>query len=318
MIQGMTMGRVAYIRNRLVLMVFVLAGVTIIIFSMVRLLPGDPAFLILGERATEENAARLREQLGLNEPLPKQYWMFVSGLARGDFGNSLLYRQPVTRLVMKRVPVSIFLAVYAMTLAAIFTMTFGILAAVKKGRFADHAVRVSFLFFLTTPAFWLGLLLIMLFSLRLHWFPVAGYGKTFQEHLRYLFLPALTLALGLSAVLIRNLRGQIILVQRADYTRTARAKGVSEQGDPAEACAAKCADARRYPLRPAVRVPGRRHRRRRDRLFDPGHGAIAHPVHHRARLSGRPGDYADQRLPGHHREPAGRSLLLVPRPEGDL
>jgi peptide/nickel transport system permease protein len=226
----MTMGRVAYIRNRLVLMVFVLAGVTIIIFSMVRLLPGDPAFLILGERATEENAARLREQLGLNEPLPKQYWMFVSGLARGDFGNSLLYRQPVTRLVVKRVPVSIFLAVYAMTLAAIFTMLFGILAAVKKGRFADHAIRVSFLFFLTTPSFWLGLLLIMLFSLRLHWFPVAGYGKTFQEHLRYLFLPALTLALGLSAVLIRNLRGQIILVQRTDYTRTARAKGVSEQG----------------------------------------------------------------------------------------
>lgn len=222
------MGRVGYIRNRLLLMVFVLAGVTLLIFSMVRLLPGDPAFLMLGERATEETAARLREQLGLNEPLPKQYWMFVSGIVRGDFGNSLLYRQPVTRLVMKRVPVSIFLAVYAMTLAAIFTLTFGILAAVKKGRLADHVVRISFLFFLTTPSFWLGLLLIMLFSLRLHWFPVAGYGQTFQEHLRYLFLPALTLALGLSAVLIRNLRGQIILVQRADFTRTARAKGVSE------------------------------------------------------------------------------------------
>jgi peptide/nickel transport system permease protein len=224
------MGRVAYIRNRLLLMVVVLAGVTIIIFSMVRLLPGDPAFLILGDRATEESTARLREQLGLNEPLPTQYWLFVSGLARGDFGDSLLYRQPVKNLVMKRVPVSIFLAVYAMTLAAIFTMTFGILAAVKKGRFADHAIRVGFLFFVTTPSFWLGILLIMLFSLRLHLFPVAGYGKTFQEHLWHLFLPALTLALGLSAVLIRNLRGQIILVQRADYTRTARAKGVSENG----------------------------------------------------------------------------------------
>jgi peptide/nickel transport system permease protein len=224
------MGRVTYIRNRLLLMVVVLFGVTIIIFSMVRLLPGDPAFLILGERATEETAARLREQLGLNEPLPTQYWLFVSGIARGDFGDSLLYRQPVTRLVFKRVPVSIFVAVYAMALAAIFTMTFGILAAVKKGRFADHAVRVSFLFFVTTPSFWLGILLIMLFSLRLKLFPVAGYGKTFEDHLRYLFLPALTLALGLSAVLIRNLRGQIILVQRADYTRTARAKGVSESG----------------------------------------------------------------------------------------
>lgn len=224
------MGRVTYIRNRLLLMVVVLFGVTIIIFSMVRLLPGDPAFLILGERATEESTARLRAQLGLNEPLPTQYWLFVSGIARGDFGDSLLYRQPVTRLVGKRVPVSIFLAVYAMALAAIFTMTFGILAAIKKGRFADHAIRISFLFFVTTPSFWLGILLIMLFSLRLKLFPVAGYGKTFEDHLRYLFLPALTLALSLAAVLIRNLRGQIILVQRADYTRTARAKGVSERG----------------------------------------------------------------------------------------
>lgn len=222
------MGRVAYIRNRLLLMVVVLFGVTIVIFSMVRLIPGDPAFLILGDRATEETAAQLRKQLGLNEPLPKQYWMFISGLVRGDFGNSLLYRQPVSDLVVRRVPVSIFVAVYAMALAAVFTFTFGILAAVNKGRFADHAIRVGFLFFVTTPSFWLGILLILLLSLRLHFFPVAGYGETFEQHLRYLFLPALTLALQLSAVLIRNLRGQIILVQRTDYIRTARAKGLQE------------------------------------------------------------------------------------------
>jgi peptide/nickel transport system permease protein len=222
------MGRVAYIRNRLLLMVVVLFGVTIVIFSMVRLIPGDPAFLILGDRATEETAAQLRKQLGLNEPLPKQYWMFISGLVRGDFGNSLLYRQPVSNLVVRRVPVSIFVAVYAMALAAVFTFTFGILAAVNKGRFADHAIRVGFLFFVTTPSFWLGILLILLLSLRLHFFPVAGYGETFEQHLRYLFLPALTLALQLSAVLIRNLRGQIILVQRTDYIRTARAKGLQE------------------------------------------------------------------------------------------
>jgi peptide/nickel transport system permease protein len=222
------MGRVAYIRNRLLLMVVVLFGVTIVIFSMVRLIPGDPAFLILGDRATEETAAQLRKQLGLNEPLPKQYWMFISGLVHGDFGNSLLYRQPVSDLVVRRVPVSIFVAVYAMALAAVFTFTFGILAAVNKGRFADHAIRVGFLFFVTTPSFWLGILLILLLSLRLHFFPGAGYGETFEQHLRYLFLPALTLALQLSAVLIRNLRGQIILVQRTDYIRTARAKGLQE------------------------------------------------------------------------------------------
>ncbi len=223
------MGRIAYIRNRLLMMVFVLFGVTIVIFSMVRLIPGDPAFLILGDRATEQMAAQLREQLGLNKPLPQQYWEFISGMVTGKMGSSLLYRQPVSNLVVKRVPVSIFLAVYAMTLAALMTLTFGILAAINKGRLADHVIRVLFLFFITTPAFWLGILLILLFSLRLHLFPVAGYGETFQDHLRYLFLPALTLALQLSAVLIRNLRGQIILVLRSDYIRTARAKGLHER-----------------------------------------------------------------------------------------
>jgi peptide/nickel transport system permease protein len=222
------MGRVAYIRNRLALMVFVLFGVTIVIFGMVRVLPGDPAFLILGDRATEESAAALRVQLGLTKPLLEQYWDFMSGIPQGKFGMSLLYRQPVGDLVLRRVPVSIYLAMYAMVLAAIITMTFGITAALKKGRFADHAIRVVFLLFLTTPSFWLGILLILLFSLRLHLFPVAGYGETFVDHARYLFLPALTLALGLSAVLIRNLRGQIILVQRSDYVRTARAKGLFE------------------------------------------------------------------------------------------
>lgn len=220
------MGRVSYIRNRLLLMIIVLFGVTIVIFSMVRVLPGDPAFLILGDRATEEKAAELREQLGLNKPLPIQYWEFISGIPQAKFGMSLLYRQPVGDLVLRRVPVSILLAIYAMTLAAIITLTFGITAALRQGRIADHAIRLLFLLFLTTPSFWLGILLILLFSLRLRLFPVAGYGESFVDHLRYLFLPALTLALGLSAVLIRNLRGQIILVQRSDYVRTARAKGL--------------------------------------------------------------------------------------------
>ncbi len=223
------MNRFAYIRKRLILMVFVLFGVTIIIFGMVRIIPGDPAFLILGDRATDQNAAALREQLGLNKPLYEQYWMFVSGFARGSMGDSLLYRQPVADLVGKRVPISISLAFYAMTLAAFITLTFGIWSAVQQGRVADHLIRLSFLFILTTPNFWFGILLILLLALGLRWFPVAGFGETLQEHIWYLFLPALTLGLQLSAVLIRNLRSQIILTMRADYVRTARAKGLSER-----------------------------------------------------------------------------------------
>ena len=223
------MGRAAYIRKRLLLSVFVLFGVTIVIFGMVHFLPGDPATVLLGDRATVQNIATLREQLGLNRPLPEQYWLFVSGLVQGQMGTSLVFRQPVKDMVLSRVPISIGLAVYAMSLAGAITLTFGLLAAVNKGRWVDQLIRIVFLFALTTPGFWFGILLIMVLSLTLKWFPVAGFGGTFQEHVWYLFLPALTLSMQLSAVLIRNLRSQVILTSRSDFVRTARAKGLFER-----------------------------------------------------------------------------------------
>jgi peptide/nickel transport system permease protein len=223
------LGRAAYIRKRLVLMIFVLFGVTLIIFSMIHLVPGDPAFLILGERATDQKAADLRHQLGLDQSLPLQYWHFISGIGHGDFGMSLLYRQPVNSLVFRRVPVSVFLAAYAMVLSAIITVPISLWAATHRNKLSDHLIRAGFLFALTTPSFWLGILLILLFSLRLHLFPVAGYGQTFPAHLRYLFLPSLTLALQLSAVLIRNLRSGIINTLESDFVRTARSKGLTNR-----------------------------------------------------------------------------------------
>jgi peptide/nickel transport system permease protein len=209
--------------------VFVLFGVTIVIFGMVQFIPGDPAATLLGERATTQNIALLREQLGLNKPLPEQYWLFVSGLAQGQMGTSLTFRQPVRDMVLSRVPISIGLAVYAMLLAAPTTLLFGLVAAANKGRWVDQVIRVAFLLILTTPGFWFGILLILVLSLGLKWFPVAGFGNTFQEHIWYLFLPALTLSLSLAAVLIRNLRSQVITTGRSDFVRTARAKGLPER-----------------------------------------------------------------------------------------
>jgi peptide/nickel transport system permease protein len=223
------MGRANYIRKRLLLSVFVLFGVTIVIFGMVRFLPGDPAATLLGERATVQNVAALREQLGLNRPLPEQYWLFVSGLVQGQMGTSLQFRQPVRDMVISRVPISIGLTVYAMGLAGVVTLIFGLLAAANKDRWIDQVIRVAFLFILTTPNFWFGILLILVFSLGLKWFPVAGFGATFQEHIWYLFLPALTLSLQLASVLIRNLRSQVIYTGRSDFVRTARAKGLPER-----------------------------------------------------------------------------------------
>jgi peptide/nickel transport system permease protein len=223
------MSRSSYIRKRLFLSVFVLFGVTIVIFGMVHFLPGDPALILLGERATQQTVAQLREQLGLNRSLPEQYWLFVSGLVQGQWGTSLAFRQPVSDMVLSRVPISIGLAVYAMALAAVTTFIFGLLAAVNKGRLVDQVIRVVFLLILTTPGFWFGILLILVLSLWLKWFPVAGFGNTFQDHIWYLFLPALTLSLQLSAVLIRNLRSQLIATGGSDFVRTARAKGLPER-----------------------------------------------------------------------------------------
>src|SRR5215471_12188188 len=210
-------------------MVFVVFGVTVVIFGMVHFLPGDPASVLLGDRATQQNVAELHAQLGLNKPLPEQYWLFVSGLAQGQMGTSLQFKQPVRDMVLSRLPITIGLAVYAMLLTAAFTLVFGLLAAVNKGGWVDQFIRVVFLLILTTPNFWFGILLILLLALGLKWFPVAGFGNTFQEHIWYLFLPAVTLALQLSAVLIRNLRSQVILTTRSDFVRTARAKGLQER-----------------------------------------------------------------------------------------
>jgi peptide/nickel transport system permease protein len=223
------MGRARYIRNRLILMVFVLFGVTIVVFGMVHFLPGDPAAILLGDRGTQQSVAELHDQLGLNRPMPEQYWLFVSGLVRGQMGTSLMFKQPVSEMVLSRVPITVGLAVYAMVLAGVFTFVFGLLAAVNKGRWPDQVIRVVFLLILTTPNFWFGILLILTLSLALKWFPVAGFGVTFQEHLWYLFLPSLTLALQLASVLIRNLRSQVILTMRSDFVRTAHAKGLTER-----------------------------------------------------------------------------------------
>src|SRR5262249_53933991 len=144
-----------------------------------------------------------------------------------SLGNSLYYKKPVLSLILERMPATMFLTFYAAGLAALLTVPIASIAALNRDRPIDQVVRASFLVALGTPNFWLGILLILFFAVNLKWFPVSGFGRDFQEHVWYLFLPAATLALHLAAVLIRNLRSQIIGVLRADYVRTARAKGLA-------------------------------------------------------------------------------------------
>jgi peptide/nickel transport system permease protein len=222
------MGR--FIARRLVQMIPVVFGVTVVVFFLLRLVPGDPAEVILGNRATEENIARLRDNLGLNEPLIVQYGYYMRNLVQGDLGESIYYREPVTRLILDRLPVTLFLTAYGVIMALIITIPLGTISALKKDQWQDQVIRAFLLIALAMPSFWIGLMLLLLFGVKFQIFPVAGWGDGFIGHLHALFLPALTLALGISAVLVRTLRNAILEVLSSDYVRTARAKGLGPRG----------------------------------------------------------------------------------------
>jgi peptide/nickel transport system permease protein len=218
------MGR--YLARRLLLLIPVALGVTIITFSLLHVIPGDPAAIMLDFRATPENVARLRHQLGLDRPLYMQYLLFLGNIVTGRLGVSLIYRTQVLPIILGRLPVTLFLAVYSTVLAAAVALPLGAWAALRRGRPADHAIRLGVLFSLATPNYWVAIVLLLAFSVELRWFPVGGYGATFADHLRHLFLPALTIALSLTPILVRALRLNILEVLGSEHVRTARAKGL--------------------------------------------------------------------------------------------
>jgi peptide/nickel transport system permease protein len=215
-----------YLTRRLLLLLPVALGITIVTFFLLRLIPGDPAVIMLDNRATAENVARLRHTLGLDRPLLMQYLFFLQNIATGRLGESLIYRTQVLPIILGRLPVTLFLAVYSTVLAGLVALPLGAWAALTKGRAADQAIRFGVLFSLATPNYWAAIVLLLVFSIELRWFPVGGYGENFGAHLRHLFLPALTIALSLTPILVRTLRHNVLEVLRTDYIRTAHAKGL--------------------------------------------------------------------------------------------
>jgi len=223
------MDKLGFLGRRLLQLVPVAVGITVVVFLMLRLIPGDPVRIMLGSRATPEAIASLERSLGLDKPIWEQYVYFVRNLVRGDLGISLLHRQPVRELVLERLPATLWLVAYSAVLAVIITVPLAIVAARHKDRAVDQVIRGSTLLTLAMPSFWVGIIFMMVFSLRLDLFPVSGFGDDVRDRLYHLFLPSLTVALSLSAILIRSLRSSIIAVTLADYVETARAKGLTEQ-----------------------------------------------------------------------------------------
>lgn len=223
------MDKIGFLGRRLLQLVPVAVGITIVVFLMLRLIPGDPVRIILGSRATPESIASLQRSLGLDKPLWEQYILFLGNLARGDLGTSLLYRQPVGELVLERLPATLWLVAYSAILAVAITVPLAIVAARRKDRAVDQVIRGGTLLTLAMPSFWVGIIFMMFFSLRLDLFPVSGLGDGLRDRLYHLFLPSLTVALSLSAILIRSLRSSIVAVTLADFVDTARAKGLTER-----------------------------------------------------------------------------------------
>ena len=213
--------------RRLLEMIPVLLGITILSFLFIQLLPGDPIVIMLGGRASPEAIAAAHEKFGLDEPLPVQYLIFIKNTLRGDLGTSIIQRTPVTKLISERIGPTVFLLTYSSIIAIALTLPLAILSAMRADQFVDHAIRTGGMITFAMPSFWLGLLLILLFGLRLDWFPISGYGEGFLGHLISLFLPSLAIGLYLAPILIQSLRSSLLEIMQAEYIEAARAKGLS-------------------------------------------------------------------------------------------
>ncbi len=210
--------------TRLITSLVTLIGVVSLVFFLIHLIPGDPVEYILGDSARPADREALRSELGLDRPLPVQYADYLSGLIRFDLGNSLHSKQPVTALLLERLPATLKLSLVAFLLAVLIALPLGVLAATRSGTFWDSGAMTLSLLGVSIPNFWLGPMLILLFSLWLGLTPVSG-----MEQPGSVVLPAITLGVSLAAILARMVRSSLLEVLGEDYIRTARAKGVSEQ-----------------------------------------------------------------------------------------
>jgi peptide/nickel transport system permease protein len=219
----------AYVGRRLVALIPVLLGISVIVFFMIHLVPGDPARTLLGVRATDQSVAALHQQFGLDQPLWKQYLTFLGRLLHGNLGRSFFYDTDVNSLVAERVPATVWLLVAATVIALGISIPLAVLAATHRGRALDQAIRAVPLLGLGMPSFWVGIMLVLLLGLKVHAFPVSGFGKTPVQHVSSIVLPGLTVALALTPILVRSLRTSMIGVLDSDYVVTARAKGLSHR-----------------------------------------------------------------------------------------
>jgi peptide/nickel transport system permease protein len=220
------MHALAHAGSRLLQIVPTVILVAVLMFGLLRLLPGDPAVVMLGDRATEVSIARMRKEMGLDQPVAVQFLTYLGNVAQGRFGDSVTLRVPVSRLIRERLPNTLMLTAMATVIALVLAVPLAFAAALREGGVVDGCIRMFCQVGLSMPVFYLGLILLITLAAGLGWFPVGGIGEGFWENLYYLFLPAVTLALSFAAILMRNLRDALIGVLGAEFVQFATAKGL--------------------------------------------------------------------------------------------
>ncbi len=223
---------IAFLARRLLQIIPTLILVSVIIFLLQQLLPGDPATVLAGEERDPEVIAQIRQQYRLDQPLPVQYVYWIKGVLSGNLGESMRLKEPVARLVAQKFPVTLQLALMAIVISLSIGVTAGVVSAIYKNTAIDYTVNLLALWGISTPNFWLGILLISLFSVQLGWLPASGYVSPFEDFwlsLKTTIMPAFVLGNSFAAVLMRHTRSAMLQAMAADYVRTARAKGLSER-----------------------------------------------------------------------------------------
>ena len=223
------MNLLSLIAQRLLQLIGVLVGITVVTFLLLHMAPGDPARLLAGDRASAETIAAIRTQYGLDLPLWRQFLTYFLNLLGGDIGQSLRFQKPVSELIARFMWPTLFLTGYVVCLAVPPTVALAIASARRPGGAADQAIRVIGIAGLTIPVFWLAIMMSRFFGVSLGWFPVSGYGEGFAGHLYHLFLPALSTSIWLVPVLTQSLRAALIEKTTADFATAARAQGASER-----------------------------------------------------------------------------------------
>ena len=209
-------------------MIPVLLIVTIITFLMIHLIPGDPARILAGEKARPETIEAMRVKLGLDKPLYVQYFIYLKNLVTLDLGTSFKYSRPVADLIVERLPVTVALTLFSTALGLLIALPLGYISGIRKDGTADHAIRLSTLVAIAMPSFWVGLLLMILFSVKLHWLPAGGWDTTnLWTSFKCLIMPAFTQSLMTAAILIRDMRNHVVDITKQDYVDFARSKGIS-------------------------------------------------------------------------------------------